>query len=374
MKFTDFGLVKELQEGIEAIGFSEATPIQEQSIPLILENHDMIGCAQTGTGKTAAFLLPIIHKLIKSPSQKLNAIIITPTRELALQIDQQLEGLSYFSNTTSLAIYGGSDGGTFLQQKSAILSGVDIVVATPGKLLSHMNLGYVNCDEVQHLVLDEADRMLDMGFHDDIMKIIGFLPENRQTILFSATMPEKIKKLTNKILKQPKFVSIAISKPAENILQAAYLAKDNEKIRLISQLLKKEKDSLPYCIIFCSTKRSVKSLEKELKDEKIQCKGVHSDLVQADREQALRDFRSKKIQVLVATDVLSRGIDIDNIELVINYNVPGDPEDYIHRIGRTARANSSGVALTFINKDETGRFKRIEKLLGKEIKKIPFHL
>lgn len=374
MKFSELSLVKELQEGIEAMGFSEATPIQEQSIPIILGNRDMIGCAQTGTGKTAAFLLPIINKLIANPSQKLNTLIITPTRELALQIDQQLEGLSYFSNTTSLAIYGGSDGETFLQQKSAIMAGVDIIVATPGKLLSHMNLGYMDCSGLQHLVLDEADRMLDMGFHDDIMKIVRFLPTNRQTILFSATMPERIKKLADKLLNNPEYVSIAISKPAEGILQAAYEAEDSQKVRLISKLLKKEKDTLPYSLIFCSTKRSVKSLEKELNAAGIKCSGVHSDLPQNEREEILRNFRNKKLQVLVATDVLSRGIDIDNIELVINYHVPDDPEDYIHRIGRTARANSTGVALTFIGKAEAHKIRRIEKMLGKEIKKLPVNL
>jgi superfamily II DNA/RNA helicase len=371
LKFSDFPFKPELLEGIETIGFVEATPIQEQSIPLILENRDMIGCAQTGTGKTAAFLLPIINKLIGSSENKLNTIIITPTRELALQIDQQLEGLSYFTNTTSLAIYGGSDGETFLQQKSAIMSGIDVIVATPGKLLSHMNLGYVDCSSLQHLVLDEADRMLDMGFYDDIMRIVRHIPQNRQTILFSATMPDKIKKLAGKLLKDPAHVSIAISKPAEGILQAAYESTEAEKAKLIGNLLKKEKGELPYSIIFCSTKKAVKSLEKELKTQGIHCAAVHSDLDQTERENVLRDYRSKRLQVLVATDVLSRGIDIDNIELVINYHVPGDPEDYIHRIGRTARANSTGVALTFISKEEGIKFKRIERLLGKAIKRLP---
>jgi ATP-dependent RNA helicase RhlE len=371
LKFSDFPFKAELLEGIETIGFVEATPIQEQSIPLILDNRDMIGCAQTGTGKTAAFLLPIINKLIGGPGNKLNTIIITPTRELALQIDQQLEGLSYFTNTTSLAIYGGSDGETFLQQKSAIISGIDVIVATPGKLLSHMNLGYVDCSSIQHLILDEADRMLDMGFYDDIMRIVRNIPESRQTILFSATMPNKIKTLANKLLKNPAHVSIAISKPAEGILQAAYDSSERDKAKMIGLILKKEKGELPYSIIFCSTKKAVKSLEKELKSLGIHCAAVHSDLDQREREEVLRDYRGKRIQVLVATDVLSRGIDIDNIELVINYHVPSDPEDYIHRIGRTARANSTGVALTFISKDESMKFKRIERLLGKEIKRLP---
>ncbi|HET6243124.1 MAG: DEAD/DEAH box helicase [Bacteroidetes bacterium] len=370
MNFSDFKFHPSLLEGLESMGYTKPTPIQEQTIPIIQENNDIIACAQTGTGKTAAYLLPILDKLSsnKADTFKINTIILAPTRELALQIDQQLEGFSYFTNVSSLPLYGGGDGAGFDQQKKALTKGADVIVATPGKLLSHLNLGYVDTSELKHLILDEADRMLDMGFYDDIMKIINFLPKKRQTLLFSATMPPKINSLAIKILIDPKQVNIAISKPAAGITQQAYMAFNSQKIHLIQHLLKET--VFTSIIIFSGSKALVKEIEITLKKLKLAVKSIHSDLDQTERENVLRDFKSRRLQVLVATDILSRGIDIEAIDLVINYDVPGSPEDYVHRIGRTARASNKGLAITFINEKDQQRFYRIEKLIETKIPKL----
>jgi len=369
LKFSDFNFESNLQEGLDSMGFETPTPIQEQAIPIIQSNRDLIGCAQTGTGKTAAFLLPILNKLAMDPTETTNTLIIVPTRELALQIDQALQGFSYFTSVSSLAIYGGSDGSSFEREKRALSEGANIIIATPGRLMAHLNMGYVKLDNLQHLILDEADRMLDMGFVDDILKISNYLPKVRQTLMFSATMPHKIRSLANSLLVNPEHISIAISKPAEGVIQGAYLVYDAQKNNLIKSLL--EGKDLSSVIIFVSTKIKVKELERDLQKAGLKAKAIHSDLDQPEREEVLRNFRSKKLQILVATDILSRGIDIEDIGLVINYDVPGDAEDYIHRIGRTARAAATGVALTFINEYDQQKFFQIETMLGTEVKKLP---
>lgn len=375
MKFSEFGLHPKLLEGIEAIGFENATPVQDATIPVILEGKDIIAAAQTGTGKTAAFLLPIIHKILEEPSDDhIKALIIVPTRELAAQIDQQLEGLSYYTSVSSLAVYGGGDGQSFDREKKALSEGADIIIGTPGRLIAHLNMKYVKISQLKYLVLDEADRMLDMGFNEDITKIIGFMPKERQSLLFSATMPTKIRQLAKNILKDPEEVNIAISKPSEKIIQAAFVVYDTQKIPLVKHILKAE--WLRSVIVFCSTKDSTKQLAKELKKANMSVEQIHSDLEQKEREAVLNLFKSRKLTTLVATDILSRGIDIEDIDMVINYDVPNDGEDYIHRIGRTARAASTGAAFTFINEKEQGKFLVIENLLGKPVPKakVPAHL
>lgn len=350
-------------------GWEDATPIQEQVIPMILEGRDIIASAQTGTGKTGAFLLPILQKLItgSSADHHINALIIVPTRELAVQISGQLDGLTYFTDVSSIAVYGGGDGSSFVQEKSALSKGADIVVSTPGKLISHINMGYVKLKELSYLILDEADRMLDMGFHDDIMRIISSIPENRQTLLFSATMPSKIRTLAQKILKNPAEVNIAISRPPERIKQEAFIIYETQKNPLVKLLLKRS--TFKSILIFCSKKLSVKQLTRELKRAGFNAEEIHSDLEQSQREEVLRQFSSKHLPILVATDILSRGIDIDQIELVINYDVPHDGEDYVHRIGRTARAETDGTAYTFVTEKEQNKMAQIEKLIGREVPK-----
>ncbi len=369
MKFTELDLHPSLQESISAMGFVKATPIQEQTLPAILAEKDLIACAQTGTGKTAAYIIPVLNKLAQNPTKDIDTLIIVPTRELALQIDQQFEGFSYFLDVSSVPIYGGGDGDTWSSQKNALIKGANIVIATPGRLIAHMNFGYVKFDHLKHLILDEADRMLDMGFYEDIEKIIKELPKNRQTLMFSATMPEKIRVLAKKILSEPEEVNLAISKPAENILQAAYLVYDNHKIELIKKLL--EGKDLKSILIFSATKKNVKSIRSELARNGFNVEEIHSDLEQKQREQVMLDFKNRKIQILTATDILARGIDIEEIDLVINFDVPGDAEDYVHRVGRTARAKSSGVAITFINDSEQEKFKRIEDFIGIKLIKLP---
>ena len=370
MDFSSFHFHEALAESLEASGYQKPTPIQEKAIPIILEGKDIIASAQTGTGKTAAFLLPILHKLLSEEKNDTNvhALILVPTRELAIQISSHLDGLTYFTSLSSIAVYGGGDGGSFVQEKQALSKGVDIVVATPGKLISHLNMGYVKMKELKYLVLDEADRMLDMGFHDDIMKIISHLPVKRQTILFSATMPPKMMQLAKTILHNPAEVSIALSKPPESIKQQVYLVYDTQKIPLIQHILGEQ----PYksVLIFCSRKQTVKQLTAQLQKRKYNANEIHSDLDQTQRENVLLDFASKRLPILVATDILSRGIDIDQIELVINYDVPPDGEDYVHRIGRTARAATKGAAITLVNQDDFYKLKRIEKLITKEIEKV----
>ena len=335
-----------------------------------MDGKDIIASAQTGTGKTAAFLLPILHKLMSEEhtDSEVHALIMVPTRELAIQISSHLDGLTYFSSISSIAIYGGGDGGSFVREKQALSTGVDIVVATPGKLISHLNMGYVKMKELKYLILDEADRMLDMGFHDDIMKIISFLPAKRQTLMFSATMPPRILQLAKSILHEPVEVSVALSKPPESIKQEAYIVYDTQKIPIIQHILaEKEYKSV---LIFCSKKQTVKQLAAQLQRMKYNAKDIQSDLDQSQREDVLLEFSSKRLPILIATDILSRGIHIDNIELVINYDVPSDGEDYVHRIGRTARAETKGAAITFVNNDDQHKFQRIEKLIGKIVEKV----
>jgi ATP-dependent RNA helicase RhlE len=367
LKFNDY-FEPELIEGLISMGFEKPTPIQERAIPVILENRDLIACAQTGTGKTAAFLLPILNKIIKAHTETVNTLIVVPTRELAIQIDEALQGFSYFTPITSIAIYGGNNGFSYEQEKKALTQGANIIIATPGRLIAHLNQGYVRFTTVKHLVLDEADRMLDMGFSDDLNRIISFLPKQRQTLLFSATMPPKIRSLANRILHHPAEINIAMSKPAEGVLQAAYFVPNEKKVELIKYLLAGKK--LKSVLIFSSTKSKVKDLERELRTMKMNTAAIHSDLTQDQRNDVLRNFKNRKVQILVATDILSRGIDIDSIELVINFDVPGDAEDYIHRVGRTARAESTGVALTFISPADRRKFKNIEELIGSEVKKL----
>jgi superfamily II DNA/RNA helicase len=368
LNFKEFGLHETLVEGIEATGYENATPVQEKVIPLILAGRDLIASAQTGTGKTAAYLLPIINLLLKTHSDdQINALVIVPTRELAIQIAQNLEGLSYYTSISSIAVYGGGDGSNFTTEKQALSRGADIVICTPGRMISHLNMGYVKLKGLKYLVLDEADRMLDMGFYDDLMKILSFLPPQRQNLLFSATMPEKIRELARKILHNPEEINIAISKPPAKIVQEAYVLYEAQKIPLITYLLKGRTEQS--VLIFCSKKQAVKQLSRELKRARFNIEEIHSDLTQSAREQVMLDFRSRRLKILVATDIISRGIDIDNIDLVINYDVPNDGEDYIHRIGRTARAETDGTAYTFISEKEQNKFAIIEQLLGSPVNK-----
>ncbi len=370
VKFKDFGFSSEVMEGLEAMRFEEATPVQAQTIPIIREGTDLIACAQTGTGKTAAYLLPVLDTIINNKTEGTTAVILVPTRELALQIDQQIEGFSYFLSVTSLAVYGGNDKDLWDQQKQALSKGADIIVATPGRMIQHLNMGYVDFKTVKHLVLDEADRMLDMGFHEDIMQIESYLPkEGRQNLLFSATMPPKIRDLAKKLLNNPKEISIAISKPAEGILQAAYVVHDYQKIDLIVELLKGK--DLTSIIIFVSRKAKVNDVVRALKKNKFNAGAIHSDLDQNERVEVLREFKNRNLQILVATDIVARGIDIEKIDLVINYDVPNDAEDYVHRIGRTARAKTQGVGITFVNDEEQVDFYKIEKLIETNVYKIP---
>jgi len=350
------------------MGYEKPTPIQEQAIPLILENKDVIACAQTGTGKTAAYILPVLHKIIHTDHRHLNTLVIAPTRELAQQIDQQIEGFAYFTGVSSIPVYGGGDGATWEVQRKALEQGADIVIATPGRLIALLAGGTVIFDHLDHLILDEADRMLDMGFYDDIVKIISYLPRQRQTLLFSATMPPRIRQLANKILDRPTEISISIAKPAEGILQQAYMVYDAQKPALLSFLLKTH--NWQSVIIFASTKELVKRLGLQYQRSGFQVRAFHSDLDQSEREDILRQFKSRQLNILIGTDVLSRGIDVEGISAVINYDVPPDPEDYVHRVGRTARAETTGTAITFINDRDQRRFFTIETLIGAQIPKL----
>lgn len=370
MNFTDFGFDDDLMDGIESMGYKTATPVQAAVIPHILDGKDIIAAAQTGTGKTAAFLLPLIQNILwhTNNDNQVNAMVIVPTRELAVQIVQILEGVSYYTPISCIAVYGGGSGDTFAIEKKALSHGVDVVVCTPGRMISHLNMGYVKMQDLKYLVLDEADRMLDMGFYEDIVKIISHAPKERQNLMFSATMPPAIRKLAKTILKNPEEINIAISRPPDKMKQGAFIVYDEQKIPLVKHILKeREYNSV---LIFCSSKQSVKQLTKDLKKQKLPADEIHSDLEQDQREQVLINFKSKQLKILVATDILSRGIDIEDIELVINYDVPHEGEDYIHRIGRTARAASTGTAYTFINDKEQFKFHRIEQLLGRPVEKL----
>jgi superfamily II DNA/RNA helicase len=365
LTFHDFPFDPALLDGILSMGFEKPTPIQEQAIPVILNGRDIIACAQTGTGKTAAYVLPVMQRILHSDRHHCNTLVLAPTRELALQIDQQVEAIGYFTGVSSMPVYGGGDGITWEQQKRAIKEGIDMVVATPGRLISHLASGDLKLDHLQHLVLDEADRMLDMGFHDDIMRIISYLPKKRQTLLFSATMPPKIRSLAQKILHQPEQINISIAKPAEGISQLVYRVEEPAKQPLLEQLLRE--GGYSSLLIFCSTKEKVKKLDQSLRKAGYDCKAFHSDLEQPDREEIMRAFKNRNLQILVGTDVLSRGIDVEGIDLVVNYDVPPDPEDYVHRVGRTARAERTGTAITFVNHQDKRKYERIGQLTGTEL-------
>lgn len=369
MTFEELKLNDQLLEALSYMGFTDATPIQEQAIPVIKQNKDLIACAQTGTGKTAAFLLPILDKLTGRSTKGINTLIIVPTRELAVQIEQQVQGLSYFISVGSIAIYGGGDGKNWEEQKTALKEGTDILVATPGKLISHLKLGYVNIKNLEHLILDEADRMLDMGFIDDLKTIISFLPTKRQTLMFSATMAPEIRSLAKQIMHQPEELSLAIAKPAEGVDQLIYMSHDEQKIKLLTHILKERKD-YDSIIIFSSTKSKVGEIARSLSRAGFPAKSISSNLEQDQREEVLRKFKAKRIRILVATDVMSRGIDIKEINMVINFDVPQDAADYVHRVGRTARANTTGEAITLVNEKDIRRVHKIEKLIGQPIKKL----
>ncbi len=368
MHFHDFLFEYEIQDGLDDMGFETPTPIQELAIPIILDGSDLIGCAQTGTGKTAAFLLPVLNKMVWDPIAATDTLVIVPTRELALQIYQALQGFCYHTNITSQVVYGGTDGISFEQEKKALLHGANVVIGTPGRLIAHLNMGNLKLENLRHLILDEADRMLDMGFVEDILKIINQAPKKRQTLMFSATMPPKIRQFAAKLLHEPKEISIAVSKPAERVVQGVFRVHDKDKNSVAVWLLKEK--NLPSVIIFTGTKSKARQLERDLQKAGVNAKSISSDLEQKEREEVLRAFRSRRLPVLVATDVLSRGIDIEDIGMVINYDVPGDAEDYIHRIGRTARAESKGEAYTFVSGEEFRKFKRIEELMGMEVTKM----
>lgn len=371
MEFEQLYLTDNILDALDDMRFTTCTPIQEKCIPLILDGKDVIGIAQTGTGKTAAYLLPILSLMDEGelPDDKVNCLIMCPTRELAQQIDQAMVGFSYYlDNVNSVAVYGGNDGSRFLTETNALKMGANVVIATPGRLLSHIQMGHVDLSDISFFVLDEADRMLDMGFSDDILKISKLLPKSRQTVMFSATMPEKIEMLAKQLMTEPDVVKIAVSKPAEKIRQTAYLCHENQKIGLLRHLF--EEQSLKRVIIFCGSKIKVKEIKRMLSQKKISCAEMHSDLTQQQRDETMYDFKIGKIDILVATDIVARGIDIDDISTVINFDVPHDAEDYVHRIGRTARAERSGLAITLVRGKEVGAFMNIEKFLNRSIEKL----
>ena len=376
MRFDELDLEDEILDGLEDMNFHEMTPVQEHTIPVILDGRDIIGCAQTGTGKTAAYTLPLLNKLLLegNPDNVVKSLIIVPTRELAQQIDQQFQGFSYYAPISTTVVYGGGDGKGWDIQKKGMLSGSDVVIATPGRMIAHLQNSGVDLSHVEYLILDEADRMLDMGFSEDIMKIVSYMPRERQTIMFSATLPPKIRELAKTILRNPAEVNIAISKPNEAIDQSAYICYENQKLGIIRELFAEPTDSKT--IIFSSSKLKVKELAHTLKRMKLDVAAMHSDLEQAQREEVMLNFKNNKVKILVATDIVARGIDIEDIGLVLNYDVPHDPEDYIHRIGRTARAAASGAcaaatgsAVTFVSEEEQGKFHQIEKFIERDIRK-----
>ena len=370
MYFDETQLNDHVLDALYDMRFDKCTPIQEKCIPPILEGRDLLGVAQTGTGKTAAYLLPILSKLDDGgyPSDAINCVTMSPTRELAQQIDQAMQGFGYYlSGVSSVAVYGGNDGNRYDQELKSFQMGADVVIATPGRLISHISLGSADLSKVSFFVLDEADRMLDMGFAEDIKMIASKLPSTCQTIMFSATMPDKIEELAKTLLKNPVEVKIAVSKPAEKIKQSAYVCYETQKIGIIKDLFRK--GDLNRVIIFSGKKQKVKAINRTLQQMKINSGEMHSDLEQAERDEILYKFKSGQIDVLVATDIVARGIDIDDIAMVINFDVPHDPEDYVHRIGRTARAQRDGIAITFVAEDEIYSFKQIEKFLGREVEK-----
>lgn len=371
MKFDELPLCDSVLDAVYTMNFDEVTPIQEKTIPLLLQKRDIIACAQTGTGKTAAFILPLLHNLQTTPhrSDKINALIMAPTRELAQQIDQQMEGFSYFTPFSSVAVYGGNDGAGWEVQKRGLTMGAEVVIATPGRLLSHINLYEIDFSDVQYFILDEADRMLDMGFFDDIMLIAKKLPKSRQTILFSATMPPKIRALAKTLLNNPAEVKIAVSRPPASIKQSCYICHENQKAAIIRNLFAHQEPNK--VLVFSGSKLKVKEITQKFKAMGLKADAMHSDLEQADRDCVMHEFRNNRVNILVATDIVSRGIDIDDITMVINYDVPREVEDYVHRIGRTARAKAEGLSITLVSEKEQYRFKKIENFLGKPIEKTP---
>ena len=372
MKFEETYLNDNILDALYDMRFEEMTPIQEKCIPEILDGNDLIGVAQTGTGKTAAYLLPILSMLDDGgfPKDAVNCVVMSPTRELAQQIDQAMQGFGYYlDGVSSVAVYGGNDGTRFNQEMRGLKMGADVIIATPGRLLSHIRMGHVDLSRLSFFVLDEADRMLDMGFYDDILQIAKLLPENHQTIMFSATMPNKIQQLARTLLNNPIEVKIAVSKPAEKIQQSAYLCYEPQKLSIIRYLFKT--GELKRVIIFSGKKDKVKDITRELQHMQIDCAPMHSDLTQQERDEVMYRFKSGQVDVLVATDIVARGIDIDDILMVINYDVPHDAEDYVHRIGRTARAQRDGIAITFVSDNDMRYFSDIERFLEKEIIKNP---
>ena len=369
MKFYELDLSDEVLDALDAMNFDECTPIQEQSIPLALEGRDLIAVAQTGTGKTAAYLLPVIDSLAGGgyPEDAINCVVMSPTRELAQQIDRQMEGFSYYLPVNSLAIFGGTDGPEFARQQRGLKMGADVVIATPGRLLAHLQMGYVDLSRVSFFILDEADRMLDMGFYDDIMTIAKQLPPTCQTLMFSATMPPKIQRMAEAILKNPAEVKLEVSRPAENIRQSAFVCYEGQKTPILRSLFKTRANKRG--IVFASSKLKVKELTRELRRAGVKAAEMHSDLEQARRDEVMLDFRAGRIDILVATDIVARGIDIDDIAMVVNYDVPREAEDYVHRIGRTARAGAGGYAVTLVGERDRRHFKAIEDFLEKEVLK-----
>mgnify|MGYP003483053676 FL=1 len=379
MYFDELALSDEVLDALWDMHFDTCTPVQEQTIPVILDGHDVISCAQTGTGKTAAYILPLLTNLQydNHDPNKLNAIIMAPTRELAQQIDQQMEGFGFYVPFSSVAIYGGNDSGAWGTQVTGLQKGADIVIATPGRLLSQMNIYDIDFSGVKYFILDEADRMLDMGFYDDIMTIVNKLPKDRQTIMFSATMPTNIRKMAKAIMQHPVEVQIAISRPPESIRQMAADIYETQKTAFLVRLLgfglqtPDTSEKLKKVIIFVGKKQKVKELTRALRANHINARAMHSDLEQKERDEVMLDFRNGKVDVLVATDIVSRGIDVDDIPLVINYDVPRDAEDYVHRIGRTARAENKGEAITLVSPEDKRFFNKIERFLQKVIDRVP---
>lgn len=372
MDFYELNLSDPVLDALDDMNFQNTTPIQEHAIPPILEGHDLLGVAQTGTGKTAAYLLPVLSELSYGdyPTNAINCIIMSPTRELAQQIDQALQGFSYhLPYISSVAVYGGNDGIRYEQEKRSMQHGADIVIATPGRLISHLSLGNIDLSEVSFFILDEADRMLDMGFADDILQIAKYLPKKRQTIMFSATMPEKIRQLAKTLLNNPVEISLAVSRPADKIHQMAYICYETQKINIIKEIFKNHEPKR--VIIFTGSKVKAKELAISLTRAKYNCAAMHSDLTQQERNEVMYMFRSGQKDILVATDIVARGIDIDDITLVINFDVPNDAEDYVHRIGRTARAGAGGSAITLVSEKDQMDFMKIETFLGKDVEKMP---
>ena len=369
LNFTEFGFTPQLMEGIDANGYEAATPIQEQAIPAILSGRDLIACAQTGTGKTATFLLPLTNNIITSEQNHcIKCMVIEPTRELAIQVDQQMQGFSYFTSVSSIPVYGGTTGEAFATERKAFEEGVDMIICTPGRMLAHLKMGYVDLSQLKYLVLDEADRLLDMGFLDDIQKMMQYMPKRCQKLLFSATMPDAIRQLAVRTLNNPVEINIAVSRAADKVKQGAFVVYDQQKSALIAAFLKER--HLRSILIFCGTKEKTKSLTRELKKMKLSVDEMHSDIDQQARENVMNRFKARQLNILVATDILSRGIDIEDIDLVINYDVPHDSEDYIHRVGRTARAESEGEAITLIGEKEQRKFAAIEEFLGHSVEKL----